>query len=414
MAQLNEDQISALKKLEGKQNVFLTGRAGTGKSFLVRHFLHGLNPDDAPVLASTGAAAILLGGRTFHSFFGLGIMEGGTAKTVERSLRNPKNVKRIRRARMVLVDEVSMLSGETLAAAEQISRLARNADEPWGGMRVIFVGDFGQLPPVTKRDERVDWAFTHEVWERSNLQPAVLMQIMRTKEASWLDVLGKVREGICDAHVQNSLNERKLPVDEDFEATRLFPHRHTAEEYNLFRLDKLSGEATEIETEYKGEERAIETLKRQAPIPEKLLLKEGALVMLRRNHQEGTYVNGSLAHVIRITKDELTLELLDWGYEIELQKESFDLYDGDGEVIASAKNFPLTLAYGSTIHKAQGTTLDRLVVDLRSLWEAGQAYVALSRVRSVEGLYLSGWTARSIKADPTVRNYYRAIEESSI
>lgn len=410
MPELSQDQKKALEIMEGRKNVFLTGRAGSGKSFLTSYFLCGKDPEKTPVLASTGAAALLVGGRTFHSFFGLGILEGGPERTIERSLRNPKNVRRIRKADTVLVDEISMLSGTTLAAAEAIARLARNSDEPWGGLHVIFVGDFAQLPPVTRMGEAVDWAFLHEVWAKSDLIPLSLETIHRSTEAGWLSVLNKVRDGICDGEVTALLRSREGKVSEDFEATRLFPHRATAEKYNLFRLDKISGDPTEIATIYAGEERHVESLKRQAPIPEVLLLKEGALVMIRRNDMEGLYVNGSLGYVRRITKASLSIELLESGLRVDIEPVSFELYDGDGETIASAKNFPVTLAYGSTIHKAQGATLDRVVADLRSLWEAGQAYVALSRVRRSADITLESWQTRSIKADPSVAAFHANLK----
>lgn len=406
---LSLDQAAALQQLESRANVFLTGRAGTGKSFLTSHFLrHAASPKTA-VLASTGAAALLVGGRTFHSFFGLGILEGGMQRTVERALRNPKNVKRIKTTDTILVDEVSMLSGITLATAEEIARLARNSDEPWGGMRVILVGDFAQLPPVTPRGQIVDWAFLHEVWERSQLQSIALETTHRTSEQEWLDALNKIRDGVCDSSVIQILKSREKKVAEDFEATRLFPRRDSAEQYNLFRLERLSGEATEIPTDYKGEAHHIESLKRQSPIPEVLLLKEGALVMIRRNDPEGYYVNGSLGYVRRIAKNTLTVELMEYGINIELERVSFELYDGDGNVQASAKNFPITLAYGTTIHKAQGATLDRVVADLSFLWEAGQAYVALSRVRKSGDIFLESWSPRSIKADQNVASFHNGL-----
>lgn len=140
-------------------------------------------------------------------------------------------------------------------------------------------------------------------------------------------------------------------------------------------------------------------------------MKIGALVMLRKNDQDGAFVNGSLGHIAKLGKKTIHVDLLDSGEEVELEPMSFELLDGDGNVIASAKNFPLTLAYGSTIHKAQGATIDRLVVDLAGLWEAGQAYVALSRVREPKNLYLRSWSKRSIKADPQVRRFHANLPQ---
>ena len=409
--ELTQEQRAGLEILNSRKNVFLTGRAGTGKSFLIHHYLQDLNPDTHPVLASTGAAALLVGGRTFHSFWGLGILEGGLEKTVDRALRNPRVVKRIRKAQAVLVDEISMLSGPTLACAERIACLARGSDEPWGGLRFIAIGDFAQLPPINRFAAAPEWAFLDDVWLKSDFSPVVLQKIMRSSDPHWVHVLNLVRDGICNSEVEDFLNSRQIEAEDNLDATRLFPHRNTAEEFNLHRLRELEGEETLIATTYAGAEPALASLKKTSPIPEVLILKIGALVMLRKNDIDGQFVNGSLGHVTGIQKKYIRIELLDTGREIELETMSFELLDGDGNVTASAKNFPLTLAYGSTIHKAQGATIDRLIVDLGSLWESGQAYVALSRVKSPENLYLSTWSKRSIKADARVKAFHASLDQ---
>src|SRR5262245_52435234 len=175
---LNADQEQALEALQGTGNVFLTGAAGSGKSFLLRHYLRDRDPELFPVLATTGAAAILVGGRTFHSFFGLGIMEGGERATVERALRNRRLVRRLKKTEAVVIDEISMLAGTTLRAAEQIAREARGNTRPWGGLRVVAVGDFCQLPPVNAWGSGKEWAFLDPTWTKSEFEPAILREIM--------------------------------------------------------------------------------------------------------------------------------------------------------------------------------------------------------------------------------------------
>jgi ATP-dependent DNA helicase PIF1 len=407
MLHLSAKQSYALDLMKSGQNVFLTGGAGTGKSFVLRKFLSE-NPE-VPALASTGAAAILIGGRTLHSFFGLGILEGGFQKTCERALKNPKVVRRIKKAKAVVIDEVSMLSGATLRAAEGIARLARNSKAPWGGLQIIACGDFAQLPPVTRMGENTDWAFLDEIWALSGFQSILLDEVHRTKEEDFLKILQCIREGDVTEEVKKFLNSRVLDLSEDFTGTRLFPHRATAEEFNLKRLAELEGEVVALPTEYMGEERAKENLRKQAPVPEILHLKQGALVMIRKNDVDGAYVNGSMGHVRSIGKEKITVDLVDGGEAI-LKPMLFEILDGDGNILASARNFPLSLAYASTIHKAQGATLDRLVVDLSKLWEAGQAYVALSRVKESQHLYIQSWRPNSIRQDPAVREFYANIE----
>src|SRR3989344_2635043 len=182
-------QAKGLHVLERHGNVFLTGAAGTGKSFLLQHYLAGKPTESFPIVASTGVAAVLVGGRTFHSFFGLGILEGGPDATVLRALRSRKLIDRLNCACCVIIDEVSMLSGTMLKVAETIARRARGSGDPWGGLRIIAVGDFAQLPPVTPDNKDKDWAFLHHVWQESDFQPALLSTVMRTQDIEFLTIL---------------------------------------------------------------------------------------------------------------------------------------------------------------------------------------------------------------------------------
>lgn len=413
---LNSEQKEALKILDGKENIFLTGAAGTGKSFLIRHYLKSLQTqqDDfqktCPILASTGAAAILVGGRTFHSFFGVGILEGGAHKTVERALENKKLKKRLQKTKSVIIDEISMLSGTHLWVAERICRKARENSEPWGGIRIIGVGDFAQLPPVNPHGTEKDWAFLDPVWEKTHFRPLILKIFMRSQHREFLEVLHRIRKGQLSPSVIDFLHSRKIPLPRNFSGTRLFARRDAVENYNLQQLQELPSPSHTFPTLYIGKENEVEKFKRQAPIPESLTLKEGALIMLRQNDVEGRWVNGSLGYIQAISEDELLIELLS-GREITVEKSDFTLLNADGTPVVIANNFPLTLAWAVTIHKAQGATLDQMQADLRGLWEPGQAYVALSRVASPEGLYLEGWHPRSFLADPRVSKFHSELDE---
>jgi ATP-dependent DNA helicase PIF1 len=406
--QLNTEQLYSLELLKGSGNIFLTGAAGTGKSFLLKQFMKEIDSDDLPILASTGAAAILVGGRTFHSFFGLGIFEGGIQATIERALDNKRLVKRLKETDGIVIDEVSMLSGPTLGAAETIARRIRGTSAPWGGMRVIAVGDFAQLPPVNPFSSKKEWAFLDEVWEKSEFTNVLLQEIMRSSGERFLKVLNQIRDGNVTPEVTEFLNEKATDLPEDFEGTRLFARKENVENYNFQHLAKLEGDARAFVTLYSGKEREVENFKKNAPIPDVIHLKIGALVMLRQNDPERHWVNGSLGHIEDMTDDKLTIRLLK-GRIIEVEKAEFTLLDADGNPVVSAKNFPITLAWAVTIHKAQGSTLDRIWVDIRRLWEPGQAYVALSRVTDPDGLCIEGWDARSIFTDPAVRQFHQGM-----
>ena len=432
LPELNPGQKRAFDILTGTdENVFLTGVAGSGKSFLIGRFLRGLDEREGaalqkdksaqskkfPILASTGAAAILVGGRTFHSFFGLGIMEGGVQATVDRAVRNDRLCKRMNSTDGVIIDEISMISGTTLRAAEQIARKARGNSTPWGGLRVVAVGDFAQLPPVNPHwnpghglapKALRDWAFLDESWMTSDFVPAVLPQTMRTSEPELLHALNAVRSGKLDQRTSNFLNARLELPPRDFDGTRLFGRRVDTERFNLERLEQIDAKAQTFETEYTGKEKSVEDFKKNAPVPSTLSLKVGALVMIRLNDPEGRWVNGSVGHLRKISRTQLSIEL-ESGRDIEIEPATFQMLDAEGLPVASATNFPVNLAYAMTVHKAQGATLDKMQVDLRGLWEPGQAYVALSRARSAAGLYVEGWNPRSIIVDPVVTEFHRLL-----
>ncbi|MES2962796.1 MAG: AAA family ATPase [Bdellovibrionota bacterium] len=406
-------QQRAFEALQGKANVFVTGGAGSGKSFLIRHFLKTKDSKEFPVLASTGAAAVIIGGRTFHSFFGLGIMEGGVAQTIEKASKNRRVVQRLKKIRGFIVDEVSMLSGPTVHAAEIICRRVRDSDLPWGGLRVVAVGDFAQLPPVERggSGSRRSWAFLDPVWEWTGFETHVLRTQTRCRDDEFMKILAEVREGRVPPNVKDYLDGKIAQPNAEFEGTRLFPRREETERFNLERLDALATEIKEFETIYSGDARSVETLKKYSPLQDVLRIKEGALVMLRQNDPQGRWVNGSTGHVEKIQSHALKIRLLN-GRVIEIEKASFSLMDAEGNTAAAALNFPLSLAWASTIHKAQGATLDRMMVNLSNLWEPGQAYVALSRLTSGADLSIERWDARSIKTDPEVLKFYERFTEA--
>lgn len=401
---LTPSQETGMKLLLGTdENLFVTGGPGTGKSYMISEYLKFM-PEKIPVIASTGAAAILVGGRTFHSFFGLGIMQGGFHTVVDRAIRNGRLRKRLKDTKTLVIDEVSMLSKEALDAAECIARQARISDRPWGGIRVIAVGDFAQLPPISKGLEK-EWCFLSGAWARSSFKRIALTEVKRTDDPQFLEVLEDIRWGRVTDRVEAFLND-KIAAEGEIEGDvpHLFPRRAETDAHNRKRLEGIREPLIRIETEYGGDERYVERLMRDAPVPPFLELKQGALVMLRVNDPKQRYVNGTVGTVEKIADGLMTVDL---GHRtVDLEPFAFTVLDDEGEEAAYARNFPVNLAYASTIHKIQGTTLERLHVSLKQLWEPGQAYVALSRARSAKGITLMGWDAQSIRADERVRAFY--------
>lgn len=411
--QLTTDQSKAYEALCSSENVFLTGGAGSGKSYLIKYFMQDkINPQTFPLLASTGAAAVLIGGRTFHSFFGLGIMEGGAEATWTRLATDNRVLARIRKVDGVIIDEISMIPGVAFEIAERLARKAKGKDLPWGGLRIICVGDFAQLPPVTQTKDR-DWCFLNPTWEQTQFSHHILKINKRVESDDFLEILKWIRWGRVNNDVIQFLNQHIKEHDENDLGTRLFPRRQQAEDFNNKKLKEIPKDEIEIHTIYMGEEKFIQALKKNSPLPETLKIKEGCRVMLIQNDPQRKWVNGSQGKIISYSVMEIKIKL-DSGRTVKVEKNSFSLQDPEGNVKASALNFPLVLSYATTIHKSQGATLDKIWVDLRSLWEPGQAYVALSRLRSADGLNLIGWSPSSIKIDPAVFNFYKQIVDQKI
>jgi len=344
----------------------------------------------------------------FIVFFGLGIMEGGVETTIDKAIKNRRVVRRLQKIEGFILDVVSMISVPALRAAECICRLSRDSDEPWGGARVIAVGDFAQLPPVVSgRDKERQWAFQDITWQMSEFKTVELKTILRSQDREYLQVLKKVRHGQVDQEVTDFLNDR-VGHSEEFSGTRLFPHRASTDQFNLIKLQEIESKVHIFETTYHGDKKKIEQLKKFSPIAQQIHLKKEALIMLRQNDPKQRWVNGSLGYVKEFLDDALLIKLFN-GKLIELEPASFSLQDADGQVVAVAENYPVSLAYASTIHKAQGATFDQLMVDLRKLWEPGQAYVALSRVTHSDNLYIEGWTPDSIRVAPEVVRFYHSL-----
>jgi ATP-dependent DNA helicase PIF1 len=408
---LSQEQQSALDLLLSGENVFLSGGAGSGKSYLIRAFMQKVSSAEMPILASTGAAAVLLGGRTFHSFFGLGIMEGGAEAAYDKATRDQRTMKRIAKVEGFVLDEISMIPGVAFETAEKIARAARGSSLPWGGMRIIVVGDFAQLPPVTRTGAR-DWAFQTRLWKESGFSNCMLTHNHRVEDRDFLDVLADVRVGQVTSQVKDFLESRLCENDPGDDSTRLFPRRDQSEIFNKSELAKIDSKQYVIDSIFIGEQRFVDILKKSAPVPEQLVLKKGCQVMFIQNDPQKRWVNGTRGIIVDIETDKITVEKRfenRSGRDVTVEKSMFSMLDAEGNAKASVINFPLTLAYATTIHKSQGATMDRLWVDLSRLWEPGHAYVAMSRLRQGTGLRLLSYTPRSFLVDPKVLEFYQSL-----
>lgn len=242
--------------------------------------------------------------------------------------------------------------------------------------------------------------------EESRFLPLVLKENTRVEDEIFMEILNKVRYGIVDQAVEDFLNEKKT-ASPRAATTRLFPLRDQVSDYNIEKLEEMNGELFSIPTVYSGAEPFLSSVKKNSPVDEILHLKKGATVMIRMNDPMLRYVNGSIGKIIEYVKSEDKLKVQINNRVYEFEKMAFTWMDGQGEVRAKAINFPIQLSWATTIHKSQGATLDSAWIDLTRFWEAGQAYVALSRVRNSQDLIIQNWTPKSIKADPAVKMFYQ-------
>ena len=400
-----------LNLLAARKNVFITGRAGTGKSTLLRRFAAASGPGTV-VLAPTGLAAVNVGGATVHSFFRL-----------PPRLIQPSDIKRMRYAgamravKTLVIDEASMLRADVMAGVDASLRLNKGVDEPFGGVQLVLVGDLMQLPPVVEGDLAAFFEetyggpyFFHPAGFRdAEVHYCELTRVFRQTEPEFLDFLSAVRAGDLDAIDRDVHRQLVRPMDPaEASATHvvLTPSNAQANAVNARRLAALPGDTRIYEASVKGEYDD-----RINPTEAQLALKIGARVMLLRNDAQRRWVNGSVGEVIGFRKESVLVAIDGEAHEIEPQtwervKYGYDAAKAEIEknVAGAFTQLPLRLAWALTIHKAQGMTLDRVYVDFdRGMFAHGQAYVALSRCRTLSGLALSRpLRQQDLRFDPRV------------
>ena len=393
-----EAAIDHLRSGEG--NLFITGRAGTGKSTLLRA-LGELVPDPMVIVAPTGLAAVNVGGQTIHSFFGLPPRLVGPD-----DIRRSRNGALMRKLKLLVIDEVSMVRSDLMWAIDQSLRVNRGRPrEPFGGVRVVMFGDLHQLPPVVQEHEVAEHLESRHggpfffsvpsLCEGAGTARLELTQVFRQKEGALLDVLNRIRDGEVAQDELDVLNERVSPIrtlGEGDPFVILTPTNAAAHRINAAFLKALPGELRPYAAQVTGE-----FGQGAHPTEANLLLKPGAKVMLLRNDADRRWVNGTIARVTRLGEESVHVDIE--GREHEIEPVAWEsrryAYDQSAQKIVETvagtfKQLPLRLAWALTIHKSQGLTLDKVYIDLgRGTFAHGQAYVALSRCRSLDGLSLA-------------------------
>lgn len=399
----NQQQVLAYELIANtNSSFFLTGRAGTGKTTFLRNVQKMVNKQFI-TLAPTGVAAILAGGDTIHSFFGLP-MEVCTPGTCGKL--NEARILTLLHADTIIIDEVSMVRCDIVDAIDYTLRKALRTTLPFGGKQIIFVGDMFQLPPVVRQGAEHD--LLHDIYQtddfffykanvikRMRLVKIEFQKVYRQNDdEQFLNILENVRLNKVTPENITLLNRRVVqPRQEDGMVITLASLNKTADSINQQRLAEIDAEEFVYEGTITGK-----FDKKKLPVEENLRLKVGAQVMLTRNDQQKRWANGTLAKVVKLTKDEIHVALNgEETYVIPSASWDSVSYEYDHETRKLKKEtngtftqYPLKLAWAITIHKSQGMTFEKMVLDLsHGLFAAGQLYVALSRVRSLEGLYLS-------------------------
>ncbi len=404
-------------------NVFLTGAAGTGKTYLINRFIrhareHGIT---IAVTASTGIAATHIGGMTIHSWSGMGIRDTLTDEDIDVIVSREYLAKRFAKTHILIIDEISMLSWVFLSNLDRLLRSVRFSQEPFGGMQVILVGDFFQLPPVSRGPDIVDFAFENPAWRTFRLAICVLtVQYRQVGEKSaddtravadpLLQILNEIRSGHMTPESHRLLVSRNIPVTTE-DHTELFTRNISVDSYNTDRLNQIQDDTFVFEMQSKWWEKLVEALKKGCLAPATLVLKKGARVMFVKNNFEAGYVNGSIGHVVGRYENLPIVELQD-GTRIIADHMDWSIEE-NGKIKATILQIPLRLAWAITVHKSQGMTLDTAVMDLSDAFVRGQGYVALSRVRSLDGLILRGYNTTSLQIDPRVREYDETLRATS-
>lgn len=415
---LSEGQQRAYDVALSGKSMFITGPGGTGKSEVLSTIIKGLGNvgRSVAVCASTGIAAIRVGGSTIHSWLGTGLHQnsGELSKAIARGdvFRNIRKVEeRLKGADVLVIDEVSMLSGDYISMMDfWLKRYRKSSMKPFGHVQMIFTGDFLQLPPVSKRGEEADYpyAFQSPAWQKLAMENVALTHVFRQDDREFIEHLMRVRRGYLPLDTQKYFNARVGVKLKD--PTRLYAHNATAYSVNFQFLHKLAGKKYEFEADVEADDDMWgEKIVKDCIADFSLELKVGAPVLFLRNNYALKYVNGERGTITEVCPPVITVQKLD-GTVVHVVKETWEAKDADQKVRATMAQYPLKLAWAMTIHKSQGMTLDLLECNVSECFAPGQTYVALSRVKTAGGLALTeNIEPEHVKTDSVLVEYCQKL-----
>ena len=457
-------QSSALDILKTGQNVFLTGSAGSGKTYTLNQYIDYLRARRVPVAvtASTGIAATHMNGTTIHSWSGIGIKDELSDRDLTNLSRKQFLADRLKDTAVLVIDEISMLHAKQLNLVSQVLKHVRKNNKAFGGIQVVVAGDFFQLPPIGSKGEsnREKFAFMSEAWLDAKFHICYLSEQHRQVSDAANggldldDILNQIRRQEVTFEAIAAL-EATYDQSVDIKRTRLYTHNLNVNKINDKELASLDGDMMRFEATATGDSKLVETLKKTVRTQDELILKVGAKVMFIKNNAELGVSNGTMGELIgfaavkiedkdssdalieddssddvdeeaagekttkgkksaakkdkekpkskKPTTQKMPVVRLNSGREVIAEPEEWIIEDETGDVLASYLQVPLCLAWAITIHKSQGMTLDAAEIDLSRTFELGQGYVALSRLKSLSGLQLLGMNDMSLQLDPLAR-----------
>ncbi len=413
-------QETALKLMKAGENVFLTGSAGAGKTYTLNQYINYLKARKVPVAitASTGIAATHMNGMTIHTWAGIGIKDTLSDDDLKRMKERKYLKEHLENAQVLIIDEISMLHAKQLNLVNQVLKYFKESDEAFGGIQVIAAGDFFQLPPVGRNSEqnRDKFCFMSTAWVEAKFRVCYLTEQHRQDDSALNDILNAIRaQSIQPQHIQALQSTRNQDIGETY--TRLYTHNMDVDSINFQHLNAIEGTDHQFVAVADGNEKLIETLKSSVRAPDELTLKKHAKVMFVKNNFDMGYINGSLGEVIGFEEDDqlgmLPKVKMTDGTTLLVAPETWSVDNEGGKTIASLQQVPLRLAWAITIHKSQGMTLEAAEINLSHTFEKGQGYVALSRLKSINGLRLLGFNDQALELDSLAIKADRRFQELS-
>ncbi len=408
-------QKEALEVLKTGCNVFLTGSAGCGKTHVLNMFITHLKLQQKKVgiTASTGVAATHINGMTIHSWAGIGVKKEITDREIEELLKKPYLHRRFRNTHTLIIDEVSMLPSAMLEAVDKVCRAFKQQDLPFGGIQVVLCGDFFQLPPIKKQSSKIDFIFKSSVWNDLDLKVCYLEKPYRQYDLNFLHVLEEIRRNRLTQRTWDTLKQRFIqPLPRGIIPTKLYTHNDRADAINATELAKIPERPRVFVMKSRGNETLTQVMKKSCLAPDQLVLKKGALVMFVKNNFEEGYVNGTLGRVLDFDEKGSPVVQTFEGKQVTALPADWEIEE-DGEIQARITQLPLRLAWAITIHKSQGMSLDAAEIDLGKSFVSGMGYVALSRVRTLEGIRLRSINRTALTVNNEIIAFDRKLREMS-